>query len=93
MSRRELIGFGMGLVIGLAMAVTLLSDRVMPRALGQAPPATTPRFQFSTWAYPGAAGVNANHDPAHGAFVLDTQTGKLWETQNGSELRSVGQAQ
>ena len=38
------------------------------------------RYQVAPWANPDA----------HGAYVIDTATGELWSTQNGSILQKAG---
>jgi hypothetical protein len=92
MTRREMIvGFSLGLVVGFAVAVGCLNDRLMPRASAQAAPAEIPRFQLRTWAYPGFSGPNLSGQPSHGAYVLDTVTGKLWLSHEGQPLKPAGQ--
>ncbi len=43
------------------------------------------RFQMSAWAMSSNAGV-------HGAYVIDTQTGKVWSIINEHEPKLIGEA-
>jgi hypothetical protein len=86
--RKTWFVFAAGLSAGLAVATAFFSVGSMPRASAQGPQLPAPRFVMSTWAYPGTA-TTAGH---HGAYVLDTATGKVWESDDGQNLHERGQA-
>jgi hypothetical protein len=44
------------------------------------------RFQISTWAYPGTSGMSP---PSYGAYLVDTQTGKVWASKDGGRMKPV----
>jgi hypothetical protein len=92
MRRRDIVlGFCAGLVIALVVAVVFLSSHALPRATAQEARASAPRYEFKVWAYPGSSGERGPFPPSHGAYVLDTATGKLWQTTDGGNLKPVAE--
>ena len=92
--RQLLVGFGGGLIAGLAVGAGWLGGRALPRAEAQPGRAEPPRFELKTWAYPGTAQGNGGVIPgSHGAYILDTATGKLWQSKDGGQIATLGQAQ
>jgi hypothetical protein len=97
MPRRSLfVGFWVGLIAGVITTITLLGSHAAPRAaaqgLAQQPPAPVQRYQLSTWAYPaGSIGTTGSGSmAAHGAYVLDTQTGKVWQIREEGKPQLIG---
>lgn len=84
MSRKSLIfGFAAGLLSGLLIAVTFFNARTMPRSSAQnAAPVEPLRFQLSAWAYPATNGFGP---ASHGAYLLDTKTGKIWSIERNQK--------
>ena len=89
------IGISAGLLLG-SLSVIWLSGVVNPRVMAQGQaqqPAATQRYQLAAWAYPGKSGGNSDgsaYQPSHGAYILDTQSGKVWQIRAGGKLESVG---
>lgn len=50
----------------------------------ETPKDTSSRFQISAWANPQDRGYH------HGAFAIDTQTGRIWEIIPGLAPREIG---
>ena len=99
MARRQvLFVFATGLLTGVVGMIVMMGGEEVPRAMAQDPavaPLSAPgRFQVAAWAYPGAmGGVGAGSIPSsHGAYILDTQTGKAWQTKDGGALEPIGAA-
>lgn len=96
MRNRFPVGLFAGLLVGTLSAVLLSGGYATPRAIAQArtqqPTATTQRFQISAWAHPAGTysntGVGSN--AMHGAYVLDTQTGKVWQIKEGGKPEPIG---
>jgi hypothetical protein len=92
------IGIFAGLILGAVSVVGLSGVITGPRAMAQAqlqpqaPPAAPQRYQIAAWAHPaGSVGTNGGGTNAmHGAYILDTQTGKVWEVNGGGQLRPLG---
>ena len=85
MPRRNLfVGFWAGLIAGVIIAIALSGGHATPRATAQAqpqqPPVAVQRYQIFAWAHPaGSTGPGGVGTAAlHGAYVLDTQSGKVW---------------
>jgi hypothetical protein len=100
MPKRNLVlGFWAGLIVGVIFTIALSVGLALPRAAAQAQPkeptATVQRYQVSAWAYPalptgpGGGGSSA----MHGAYVLDTQSGKLWRIREDAKPEPVGMVQ
>jgi hypothetical protein len=97
MARKQLVaGFVLGVFTTLAVVLVLSGGREMPRAMAQpaeAPP--TPgavgRYLASVWAHPGAVGAAGagSYQPSHGAYLLDTQTGRVWMIDEGGRSTSI----
>jgi hypothetical protein len=98
MSRNFCLGFGAGLLAGVVGTMAPMGGRVVSRAMAQDPnttptvPGRTQRYELSSWAHPAAynAQGNINSREEHGAYILDTQTGKVWQVKEGGEPRSLG---
>lgn len=76
------IGFAAGLVVGVVLAVALSAGSALPRATAQAQgPASANSYSVSAWSHPGASGVGG---PQHGAYVVDTRSGKVWSVQSSN---------
>ncbi|VTR93438.1 unnamed protein product [Gemmata massiliana] len=89
-----------GIVIGALGALLMTDDRtnrvhaqpasplvaIPPRVANAAPPPAGPvgRYQVSAW---GAQGRNT---PAHGAYIIDTQTGELFYADQSTKPFSLG---
>ena len=83
-----LVGFGLGLLSGLLGAVVFLGGQA-PRAFAQAPPAPAHRFAISAWAQSGSQGVS----PSNGAYLLDTESGKVWSIVGNQKPVAIGRAE
>ena len=95
MMRNKLpIGLFAGLLVGTLSAVLLSGGYATPRAIAQAqqPTATTRRFQISAWAHPAGTHTitGGGSNAMHGAYVLDTQTGKVWRIREGGKPEPIG---
>jgi hypothetical protein len=90
------IGLLAGLLSGLVAAFVLSGNPAASRAMAQAqqPPAAAQRYQLSAWAYPaGSVGNNLGGDQArHGAYILDTQSGKVWQIIDRGKPELIGTA-
>lgn len=53
----------------------------------ETPKDTPSRFQISAWATPSDRGESYG---AHGAYVIETQTGKIWEINPGKAPIEIG---
>jgi hypothetical protein len=62
--------------IGFSFAGIVSSSRAVAENAG---PASVPRFQISAYAGPASGGVS------HGAYVIDTITGKVWQVRAGGD--------
>jgi hypothetical protein len=88
------LGFAAGLVAGV-VGMIVGAGGGLPRAMAQAgarqllDPGPAGRYQISAWAHPG----NGALLPSHGAYLLDTQTGRMWRIIDDGELRRVGGTQ
>jgi hypothetical protein len=88
------IGLLAGLLLGMVAAFVLSGNPNASRAKAQAqqPPAAAQRYQISAWAHaagsvgPGSGGSQANH----GAYILDTQSGKVWEIIGNGKPGLIG---
>src|SRR4051794_5792045 len=99
MLKRDLvIGFGSGLIVGLVTALgwfgghalPRVAAQAVPRVAAQAAPAAPPQYQMATWAYPATAhGTGGVSSGSFGVFILDTQTGKTWQSKDGGKLQSL----
>ena len=90
------IGLLAGLLLGMAAAFVLSGNPNASRAMAQAqqPTAAAQRYQLAAWAHPaGSAGNNLGGDQAgHGAYVLDTQSGRVWQIIAGRKPAPIGSA-
>jgi hypothetical protein len=79
------IGLLAGLLLGMVAAVVLSGSYATPRALAQAQqlPAASQRYRISAW------GSDVGR---HGAYVLDTQSGKVWHISESAKPELVGTA-
>src|SRR4051812_17559125 len=87
MPRKNLLaGFVAGAAtVVVAMMILSSAGRTMPRVMAQAvqprderpvaSAAASPRYQISAWGQSGGPGWVG----ARGAFVIDTQSGQIWE--------------
>jgi len=91
MSRNKTaLGFAAGLLIGLSVAVAWFGARGVIRAAQEVE--RTPAYQISAWAHPAASNNVTVVDRArHGAYVIDTRSGKVWLIEGGAEPRPIGQ--
>lgn len=87
-SRSGFLGFWAGLALGLA-AVALSGGYVATRAVAQqaeqAPATGAPRYQISSWSYPGPGGAASN-----GAYIIDTRQGRVWSVEESRRPESLG---
>jgi hypothetical protein len=94
MRRKDLsFGFLVGLLLSAVGAVALSVRPATPRAMAQgAPPSPPQRYQISAWAHPaGSVGPNLGGSHAmHGAYILDTMTGKVWQVREGGRPEPIG---
>src|SRR5262245_891013 len=88
------IGLFAGLLLGMVAAFVLSGNSKASRAMAQAQqaPAVAQRYQLAAWAHPaGSVGNNLGGDQArHGAYILDTQSGKVWQIIEGVKPQLVG---
>jgi hypothetical protein len=90
------IGLLAGLLSGVVAAFVLSGGYAASRAMGQAqpqkPPPSVQRYQLAAWAHPaGSIGPNGGGTQAmHGAYVLDTQGGKVWQITEGGKPELLG---
>jgi hypothetical protein len=57
------------------------------------PPAATQRYQISAWAQSGTVGPGGGPGGSHGAYVIDTQSGEVWQIdgqQRPGKISRVG---
>ena len=82
------IGILAGLLLSLFASFVLTGNPNASRAMAQAqqppqqPPAAAPRYQLSAW------GSHATR----GAYILDTQSGKVWQIIEGGQPNLIGTA-
>ena len=98
MSRRNLsIGFVAGLLAGVLGTIALTGGPAVPRAMAQnqaTQPGLTQRYELSSWAHPASYSGTGNFSGAsHGAYILDTQTGKVWQVSEGGQPKALGLVQ
>jgi hypothetical protein len=101
MARKQLVaGFALGVLTTLVAVVLLSAGQEMPRAMAQTtetPPvqSSVGRYQISAWAHAGSIGAvgAGSFQPSHGAYVLDTQTGRVWRIVENARPASIGAAQ
>jgi len=84
-----------GLLFGAIAAHVLSGGSPMSRAAGEAqnlvPGSALQRYTIATWAYPsGLMGANNGTQSQHGAYVLDTRSGKVWEITQGGKPVLLG---
>jgi hypothetical protein len=106
--RNVSLGFVIGLLGWTVGEIMLSSDHFLPRTMAHAPilqtlpqaappqqAATLGRYQMSTWVeYKALDGPCGNTIPvSHGAYILDTQTGRVWFAQGGDPLVEIGHAE
>jgi hypothetical protein len=91
LKRDLLVGCGAGAVAGLIIAVGFLSGPVLPRVAAQAAPGAPSRYVMRTWEYPGHAYSSGSNSGSFGAFILDTQNGKVWMSKDGGKLQELGE--
>jgi predicted DNA-binding protein (UPF0251 family) len=91
-SKLKTLGVVGGLLAGLVLGTALASVfSATPLAMGQSQPQplpvrpATPHFQIAAWAHPSGAGP-----ASHGAYILDTLSGKVWEVREGQAPKSLG---
>src|SRR5215470_11697026 len=91
------IGLLAGLLLGMVAAFVLSGNSNASRAMAQAqqPPTTAQRYQLAAWAFPaGSVGPQGGGTQAmHGAYVLDTQGGKVWQIREGGKPELLGQVE
>jgi hypothetical protein len=90
--KNSFVAFGAGLMAGVVATIALSGNHAIPRAMAQdqnTVPGLTQRYQVSSWAHPGAGGIA----PSHGAYIIDTQTGKVWGGREGERLKPVGRVE
>ena len=102
MTRKNVsIGFVAGLIAGLVAAFLLSGVPTVRKVMAQGyrreqhQPPLQPmgeRYRISTWAYPaGSIGTQGSGSQAqHGAYVLDSWTGKVWEIRENGKPQSLG---
>ena len=95
MTKKNLfVGFLTGLLLGVVVAVVLSGGYASPRAMAQAqqPTAAAQRYQLAAWRHPaGSVGTSGSGTQAmHGAYILDTQNGKVWEIREGGKPALLG---
>jgi hypothetical protein len=88
MTNRYFTGLLAGLLLGVMAALVLSGGWAISRAAGQAqnvlPGSALQRYMIATWAHPsGLMNVNQGTPSRHGAYVLDTRSGKVWEIDGG----------
>src|SRR4051794_36514144 len=97
MSRKNLfVGLWTGLAVGVVTALAFSGAPAVPRAMAQDQPQLSPavqRYQMSAWAFPaGSLGANLGGSAAsYGAYILDTQSGKVWLVKEGSKPQELGE--
>jgi hypothetical protein len=91
--KNSFVGFGAGLVAGVVATIALSGGQEIPRAMAQDPqPAASHRYLMQSWAYPAAVSPTTSYAPGSGAYILDTQSGKVWVSKEGGRLQSIGEA-
>jgi hypothetical protein len=90
------IGILTGLLLG-SLSVIWLSGVVNPRVMAQAPAqqsAATQRYQLTSWAHGGRSSGgnsdNSGNQPSFGAYILDTQSGKVWGVMGHERPKLLG---
>lgn len=84
-----------GLLLGAASIIGLTGTVIPQRALAQAQqPPVGPRYQIAAWAYPARSiqSSDSSNQPSHGAYILDTQSGKVWQVIEGGKPEPIGDA-
>jgi hypothetical protein len=90
------VGLVAGLLAGAVAAFVLSGSYAASRAMGQAQPqkplSSVQRYQLAAWAHPaGSVGPQSGGTQAmHGAYVLDTQSGKVWQIREGGKPELLG---
>jgi hypothetical protein len=93
MSRKAwLMIFAAGVLAGLIMAFLGPFGPTTPSAAAQqAAKANPPRFQVSSFAYPGYVFPNSSEvKGGYGAYFVDTQTGDIWAVFGDAKPRRLG---
>jgi hypothetical protein len=89
------IGLLAGLLLGIVAAFVLSGNPNASRAMAQAqqPTAAAQRYQLSAWAHPAGSVANSGGSQAsHGAYILDTQSGKVWQVIERGKPELIGTA-
>jgi hypothetical protein len=101
MSKRPRIAvvaiFCIGVIVGVAGFGFLGGgkDRGIVPAAKAADPSGAGDFQVSAWAVPGFATPDraSNWEPRAGAYVIDTQTGRVWLVYQDQKPKLLGKAE
>jgi len=94
MTRKDcLVIFGAGMAVGLILAFLSPFGPTLPRAAAQqGAQAEPPRFQVSSFAYPGLIAPNGNEVNrfGYGAYFVDTQKGDVWSVSGDGKPNRLG---
>jgi hypothetical protein len=94
MSRKAwFMTFGAGLLVGLVMAFLWPFGHAVSKAAAQGDKAESPRFQISAFGYPGTVGGPKLLDPNSGAYIVDTQDGRVWRVVGDGKPKLLGKAE
>jgi hypothetical protein len=85
--------FGAGLLVGLVMAFFWPFGHTVPAAAAEAEKAETAHFQVSAFGYAGTAGGPKLLEPSSGAYIVDTQDGRVWRIVGEGKPKLLGKAE
>jgi hypothetical protein len=98
--KNTFVGFATGLLVGAMATLVLNGGQDVASAKAQTgeqaeqkpgPVIASQRYQISAWAHPGAYGAGFKDAAAsHGAYVLDTQDGQMWQIKEGGKPIPLG---
>jgi len=77
-----------GLLAGAALSIPLIHPKVAAQA--QQPVVQNQRYQMSTWAYPSGSAGGGGSMSSFGAYIFDSQTGRLWLVREQNKPEPVG---
>jgi hypothetical protein len=94
-TKRFSTGLLAGLLFGVIAAYMFSGGSAMSRAASEAqnlvPGSALQRYVIATWAYPsGLMNPNGGTASQHGAYVLDTRSGKVWQIKDDGKPQLLG---
>ena len=79
--------------VGETARKTPVARTTEPAIVGAEAPlaARSPRYQIATWSNPGAIRDTGGFiAPSHGAYVLDTESGDVWQVDESRRPKPIG---